>query len=55
MAHVTLEILAADNAAPSTRFHVLPFPRLSEQATEILAQACAARHLKPLIIRPSSQ
>jgi|UniRef100_A0A804Q3S1 DNA cross-link repair 1A protein len=55
LAHVTPEILAADDAAPSTRFHVLSFPRLSEQATEILAQARAARQLKPLIIRPSSQ
>ncbi|PWZ21813.1 hypothetical protein Zm00014a_042883 [Zea mays] len=28
LAHVTPEILAADDAAPSTRFHVLSFPRL---------------------------
>lgn len=55
LAHVAPEILAADDAAPSTRFHVLPFPRLSERATEILAQARAARQPEPLIIRPSSQ
>jgi DNA cross-link repair 1A protein len=42
LAHVTPEILATDDAASSTRFHVLLFPRLSERATEILAQARAA-------------
>jgi DNA cross-link repair 1A protein len=52
LAHVAPEILAAADAAPSTRFHVLPFPRLSERATEILAQARAAHQLEPLIIRP---
>ncbi|PWZ19284.1 Translation initiation factor IF-2, chloroplastic [Zea mays] len=55
LAHVVPEILVADDAAPSTRFHVLPFPWLSERATEILAQARAARQLEPLIIMPSSQ
>ena len=55
LAHVAPEILAADDAAPSTRFHVLPFPWLSERAMEILTQARAARQLEPLIIRPSSQ
>ncbi|CAD6266292.1 unnamed protein product [Miscanthus lutarioriparius] len=55
LTHVEPEILAADDAAASTRFHVIPFPRLSERATEILALARAAHQPEPLIIRPSSQ
>jgi len=55
LTHVAPEILAADDAAPSTRFHVIPFPRLSERAAEILALARARQQPEPLIIRPSSQ
>ncbi|WVZ95531.1 hypothetical protein U9M48_041284 [Paspalum notatum var. saurae] len=59
LTHVAPEILAdadADDAAPSSsRFHVVPFPRLSERATEILALARARCQPEPLIIRPSSQ
>jgi DNA cross-link repair 1A protein len=55
LAHVAPEILADADAAASTRFHVIPFPRLSERATEILALARAAHQPEPLIIRPSSQ
>ncbi|XP_039816207.1 uncharacterized protein LOC120678862 [Panicum virgatum] len=55
LTHVAPEILAADDAASSTRFHVIPFPRLSERATEILALARARQQPEPLIIRPSSQ
>ncbi|PAN33256.1 hypothetical protein PAHAL_6G006200 [Panicum hallii] len=55
LTHVAPEILAADDAASSTRFHVIPFPRLSERATEILALARTRQQPKPLIIRPSSQ
>lgn len=53
LSHVAPEILAA--AASSSRFHVIPFPRLSERATEILALARAGQQPEPLIIRPSSQ
>ena len=55
LTHVAPEILAAADAAPSTRFHVIPFPRLSERAAEILALARARQQPEPLIIRPSSQ
>ncbi|KAJ1266833.1 hypothetical protein BS78_07G009000 [Paspalum vaginatum] len=55
LTHVAPEILADDGAASSSRFHVIPFPRLSERATEILALARARCQPEPLIIRPSSQ
>ncbi|XP_034600289.1 uncharacterized protein [Setaria viridis] len=54
LSHVAPEILAGA-AASSSRFHVIPFPRLSERATEILALARARQQPEPLIIRPSSQ
>jgi DNA cross-link repair 1A protein len=55
LTHVAQEILAAADVASSTRFHVIPFPRLSERATEILTLAHARQQPEPLIIRPSSQ
>jgi len=56
LTHVAPEILAADDAASSTRFHVLLFrPRLSERATEILGLARAQQQPEPLIVRASAQ
>ncbi|CAO2186605.1 unnamed protein product [Urochloa humidicola] len=55
LTHVAPEILAADDAATTCRFQVIPFPRLSDRATEILALARARQQPEPLIIRPSSQ
>ncbi|OEL15630.1 hypothetical protein BAE44_0023348 [Dichanthelium oligosanthes] len=55
LTHVAPEILAAADAASSSRFHVIPFPRLSDRAMEILALARARQQPEPLIIRPSSQ
>ncbi|XP_047050665.1 uncharacterized protein LOC124655877 [Lolium rigidum] len=49
---VAPEILTEDT---SSRFQVMEFPRLSEQATEMLALARAKQQPEPLIIRPSSQ
>ncbi|XP_062195695.1 uncharacterized protein LOC133898901 [Phragmites australis] len=49
---VAPEILTDDGAS---RFHVIPFPRLSERASDILALARARGQPEPLIIRPSSQ
>lgn len=55
LTRVAPEILAPADAASSSRFHVIPFPRLSERATEILALARAKQQPEPLIIRPSAQ
>ncbi|KAF8712613.1 hypothetical protein HU200_028369 [Digitaria exilis] len=55
LTRVAPEILAPADAASSSRFHVIPFPRLSERATEILALAHAKQQPEPLIIRPSAQ
>ncbi|CAO2177499.1 unnamed protein product [Urochloa humidicola] len=55
LTHVAPEILAADDAATTCRFQVIPFPRLSDRAMEILALARARQQPEPLIIRPSSQ
>ncbi|CAL5009456.1 unnamed protein product [Urochloa decumbens] len=55
LTRVAPEILAADDAATTCRFQVIPFPRLSDRATEILALAWAKQQPEPLIIRPSSQ
>ncbi|TVU04205.1 hypothetical protein EJB05_50231, partial [Eragrostis curvula] len=52
LSHVTPEILTDD---PVSRFHVMSFPQLSDQATEILALAWSRQEPEPLIIRPSSQ
>ncbi|CAO2210410.1 unnamed protein product [Urochloa humidicola] len=55
LTRVAPEILAADDAATTCRFQVIPFPWLSDRATEILALARARQQPEPLIIRPSSQ